>query len=149
MDRLTRLDPLVALVATPPILVAIAWLAVLTIASVTGGHPIWNLQPRNLVEAVAFRDAGAVVRRVDAGEDPNRPGEVRPRVIFPESTMLTPIEAAAASRQAEMIQLLLDLGASLDANVWQLAWCISDEPEVRSVLGLHRPAGTVDDCVEQ
>ena len=101
------------------------------------------------MEAAAFRDAGAVVRRIDAGEDPNRPGEVRARVIFPESTTLTPIEAAAVSRQAEMIQLLLDLGASLDANVWQLAWCISDEPGVRSVLALHRPAGTVDDCVEQ
>ena len=149
MDRLTRLDPLVALVSIPPILAAIAWLAVLAIAGVTDRHPIWNLQPSNLAEAVTFRDAGAVVRRIDAGEDPNGAGEVRPGVILPESATLTPLEAAAASRQAEMVQLLLDLGASLDANVWQRAWCISDASSVRSVLASHRPAGAVENCAEQ
>ena len=149
MDRLTRFDPLAALVAIPPILAAIAWLAVLAIGGLAGRHPIWNLEPRNLAEAVAFRDAGAVIRRVDAGEDPDRPAEVRARVILPESATLTPLEAAAASRQAEMVQLLLELGASLDANVWQRAWCISNEPGVRSVLASHRPAGAAEDCVEQ
>ena len=149
MDRLTRLDPLVALVSVPPILLAFVWLGVLTIAGVTGRHPIWNLQPRNLAEAVTFRDAGAVVRRIDAGADPNRSGEVRARVILPESATLTPLEAAAASREAEMVQLLLDLGASLDANVWQRAWCISDASSVRSVLASHRPAGAAENCVEQ
>ena len=149
MDRLTRLDPLVAFVAVPPILVTIAWLAVLAIGGLTGRHPIWNLQPDNLAEAVAFRDAGAVIRRIDAGEDPDRPAEVRANVILPEAATLTPIEAAAASRQAEMILLLLDLGASLDANVWQRAWCISNEPGVRSVLTSHRPADAAEDCVEE
>ena len=89
------------------------------------------------------------MRRIDAGEDPNGAGEVRPGVILPESATLTPLEAAAASRQAEMVQLLLDLGASLDANVWQRAWCISDASSVRSVLASHRPAGAVENCAEQ
>ena len=149
MDRLIRLDPLVALVSIPPILLAIAWLAILAIAGITGRDPIWNLQPRNLSEAAAFRDTGAVVRRIEAGEDPNRPGEVRPGPILPESATLTPVEAAAASRHFEMVQLLIDLGASLDANVWQRAWCISDASEVRSVLASHRPAGAAENCVEQ
>lgn len=149
MDRVTRLDSLVALVAVPPILVTIAWLAILAIGGLTGRHPIWNLQPRNLAEAVAFRDAGAVIRRIDAGEDPDRPAEVRASVILPESATLTPIEAAAASRQAEMILLLLDLGASLDATVWQRAWCISNEPGVQSVLASNRPVDAADDCAEQ
>ncbi len=149
MARLTRLDPLVALVSVPPILAAIAWLAVLAIAGITDRHPIWTLQPRNVVEAVAFRDAGAVVRRIEAGEDPDRPGEVRPGVLGLEAVTLRPLETAAAVRQAEMVQLLLDLGASLDASVWQRAWCISDEPGVRSVLASHRPAGAAENCVEQ
>ncbi len=149
MDRLTRLDPLVALVSVPPILLAIAWLAVLATAGVTGRHPIFNLQARNLSEAVAFRDAGAVVRRIEAGEDPNRPAELRPDVIRSESVTLTPIETAAASRQADMGQLLFDLGASLDAGAWQRAWCISDEPEMRDLLASHRPTGAMEDCVEQ
>lgn len=146
---MNRLDPLVALVAVPPILITIGWLGVLAISGLTGRHPIWNLEPHNLAEAVAFRDAGAVVRRINAGEDPNRPGEVRARVILPESATLTPIEAAAASRQAEMVSLLLELGASLDPTVWQRAWCISNEPGVRSVLASYRPVGAADDCAEQ
>jgi hypothetical protein len=149
MDRLSRLDPLVALVFVPPILLAVAWLAVLVIAGLTGRDPIWNLQPRNLSEAVAFRDAGAVVRRIDAGEDPNRPGEVRPGPILPESATLTPVEAAVVSRHPEMVQLLFDLGASLDANAWQRVWCISDDSDVRDSLAVHRPTGAAENCVEQ
>jgi hypothetical protein len=147
MAQLNKLDPTVATVAIPPILGAIAWLVVLAMTGVSGQHPIWDLQPRNLAEAAAFRDSGAVVRRVAAGEDPNRPGEVRAGVIRPVSTTLVPIAAAAAIREAGMVQLLLDLGASPDADAWQRAWCISDAADVRSLLALHRPEGTLEECV--
>ena len=148
MDRLNKLDPFVAAVAIPPILGTIAWLAVLAMTGVSGHHPILNLQPSNLSEAAAFLDIGAVVRRIDAGEDPNRPGDVRAGVILPAAATLAPIEAAAASRQAETVQLLLDLGASPDADSWQRAWCISDFADVRSLLALHRPDGALEECVE-
>ena len=144
----TAFDPLVALVALPPLLAAIAWVAVMAIAGITGRDPIWNLQPRNLAEAAAFRDTAAVVRRINAGEDPDRPGEVRAGVIVPDAATLTPVEAAAVSGHAEMLQLLIDLGASLDANAWQRAWCISTGSEVRPWLTSHRPTGAMEDCVE-
>ena len=147
MDQLNKLGPIVATVAIPPVLGVVAWLVVLAMTGFSDHHPIWNLQPRNLAEAAAFRDAGAVVRRVDAGEDPNRPGDVRAGVIQPTSTTLVPIAAAAAIREAGMVQLLLDLGASPDADSWQSAWCISDAPDVRSLLALHRPEGALEQCV--
>ena len=148
MDRLKNLDPFVALVVIPPVLGLVAWLVVLALAGATGSHPIWGLQPRNLAEAAAFRDVGAVVRRVEAGEDLNRPGEVRARVILPSATTLAPIEAAAASREAGTVQLLFDLGASPDADSWRRAWCISDATDVRTLLALHRPDGALEECVE-
>jgi hypothetical protein len=148
MDRLNKIDPFVALVAIPPVLGAITWLVVLVLAGATGNHPIWDLQPRNLAEAAAFRDAGAVVRRVDAGEDPDGPGEVRAGVILAAAATLVPIEAAAASREAGTVQLLLDLGASPDADSWQRAWCISDASDVRSLLAMHRPDGALEECGE-
>ena len=144
----TAFDPLVALVALPPLLAATAWVAVMAIVDITGRDPIWNLQPRNLAEAAAFRDTRAVVRSIDAGEDPDRPGEVRAGVILPASATLTPVEAAAVSGHAEMLQLLIDLGASLDANAWQRVWCIATESEVRSFLASYRPTGAMEDCVE-
>lgn len=147
MDRLLKkLDPLSTLVAVPPVLGAIAWLTALVLSGATGTHPVWDLQPRNLAEAAAFRDSGTLVRLVDAGEDPNRPAEVRAGMILPESATLVPIAAAAASREAGMVQLLLDLGASPNAEAWQRAWCISDAQSVRDLLASHRPEGALEEC---
>lgn len=149
LDRVMAQNLIVALVTLPPILTFAGWMAVLAATPVTGHHPIWNLEPRNLPEAVAFRDGGAVARRIESGEDPNTAAEVRARVVLPETARLTPIEAAAATRQGEIVQLLLDLGASPDAATWQRAWCISDASSVREVLEAHRPAGAMEDCAVQ
>jgi hypothetical protein len=132
------------LVVTPPICVAILWVAILAVSVITGQHPIWELQPHNLSEAAAFRDGAAVVR-LAAREDINQPAEVRAGVIGSKAR-LTPIEAAAATREREMVQLLLDLGASPDAAVWQRAFCISDGDGVRALLAEHRPTGASDEC---
>ena len=101
----------VMLVALPPVLGFAWWITALALAAATGRHPVWSLQPRNLPEAVAFRDPAAVVRRVEAGEDPNAAGDVRARIVLSDAATLTPIEAAAAARQGELVQLVLDLGA--------------------------------------
>jgi len=142
-------NAMIGLVSLPPVLAFAGWIIVLATAAVTGRHPIWSLEPRNLPEAVAFRDAGAVVRRIERGEDPNRAAEVRAGVVLSETARLTPIEAAAAARQGEMVQLLFDLGASPDAIVWQRAWCISDASAVREVLEANRPPGATEDCAVQ
>jgi len=149
VDGVMTRERSITLVSLPPILAFTWWIAMLAIAAVTGRHPIWSLEARNLPEAVAFRDSGAAVRRVERGEDPNRAAEVRARVVLDETADLTPIEAAAATRQGEMVQLLLDLGASPDATVWQRAWCISDASAVRDVLEAHRPPGATEDCAVQ
>ena len=136
-------------VGLPPLCAAAVWVSVLAVAGITGQHPIWTIQPRNLAEAAAFRDGAAVVRRVEAHEDINRAEEVRARVVLPTAATLTPLEAAAATRERGMVQLLIDLGASLDAGVWQRAFCISDSGEVRDLLAAHRPSGARDECVER
>ena len=137
---------LVALVAVPPIVVAVGWLVVLGVWWTTGEHPIWSMSPRNLPEAAAFRDGADVVRRVGRGEDPNAPGEIRPGILAGHALTLTPLEAAAGVREREMVQLLIELGAIFDAPLWHRAWCISDASSVREVLDAHRPAGAVDYC---
>lgn len=141
-----KLDVCSTLVALPPLLGAIVWLGTLAVTGATGTHPVWELQPRNMAEAAAFRDSGALVRFVESGEDPNRPGEVRGAVIFSAPAMLFPIEAAAASREVGMVQLLLELGASPNADAWQRTWCISDAQSVRELLALHRPEGALEEC---
>lgn len=89
-----------------------------------------------------------MVRRIDAGEDPNRPGELRAGILSPTASTLVPIEAAAASRETGIVQLLLDLGASPNADAWQRAWCVSDAPDVRDLLASHRPEDALEECGE-
>jgi hypothetical protein len=85
------------------------------------------------------------VVRLAAREDINQPAEVRAGVIGSKAR-LSPIEAAAATREREMVQLLLELGASPDAAVWQRAVCISVGEGVRALLAEHRPTGASDEC---
>ena len=149
LDRLMNRNLVATLVSLPPILAFAAWTALLAIAAVTGRHPIWSLAPRNLPEAVAFRDAAGVIRRVERGEDPNLAGDVRTGADLSETVNLTPIEAAGMIRQGEMVLVLLDLGASPDAAVWKRAWCISDATSVREALETRRPPGATEDCAER
>lgn len=146
LARLTPSPRLPLLVAAPAIAVVTIWSALLAVNAATGAHPIWPIQPRNLAEAAAFEDGAAVIRRVSAGEDLNQPAAVRERVILPEAAALAPIEAAAISGQVEMVQLLIDLGATPDQASWQRAFCMADDEGVRALLATRRPAGARDEC---
>ena len=143
---MTRSQRLAGLVSLPPTLVAVGWLVVLASWGSTGQHPIWGIVPANIPEAAAFHDGADVVRRVGRGEDPNDPGEIRAGILASHAMTLRPLEAAAAAREREMVQLLLELGAIFDAPLWHRAWCISDASSVREVLDAHRPPGADDYC---
>jgi hypothetical protein len=143
---MTQSSRFALLVAAPPVCVAVLWVSVLAVTAITGTHPIWGQQPRNLAEAAALKDGAAVVRFVEQREDVNRAGEIRAGILSRAPQTLTPIEAAAAAREAEMVRLLLDLGATPDAIVWQRAFCISDAGGVRALLAEHRPSCAVDEC---
>lgn len=147
MGRLRRSELAVVLVTLPAVGLAVWWLAMLALALSTV-HPIWHVRPQNLAEAAAFRDGGAIVRRVRAGEDPSAPAEVRPGVISSTPLRLSPFEVAARERREEILRLLAHVGASPGAAVWTKAWCDTDNPEVREVLLPFRPQGAGTDCGE-
>jgi hypothetical protein len=149
MDRVTGSSRLWLIVSLPPVITALGWIGTLAFTAMTGTHPIWATTARNLAEAAAFRDGGAVVRFVEAGQQIGKAAEVRGGVIRSETTTLTPVEAAAAARDEAVVQLLFDLGASPDAAGWHRAFCISDASRVREVLNAHRPLGVVEDCAQQ
>jgi len=137
------------IVAAPPTGVALLWAAALAFTAITGTHPIWNLTPGNLAEAAILQDGAAVIRFVEQHQNINDMHVVRAGVMSRTPQTMTPIEAAAASREPEMVQLLIDLGATPDAAAWQRAFCISDADGVREVLAAHRPSGAVDACAER
>lgn len=137
---------LALLVALPPIGAGALWGLALLVSGLTGLHPVWTFNPRNLSEAAATGDGAAVVRLTRTGEDINGRWDVRPGVVHSTATALTPIEAAAATGERGMVQLLLDLGASPDAITWQRAYCVADPGDLRDLLLAHRPAAASDTC---
>ena len=141
MRRATRAD----LLAAPVIVAAVAWAALIAWFAV-GPHLLWPFEPRNVSEAAAGRDGAAIVRMVRAGADLNSPAVVRPGLISSTPVRLAPIVAAAAARREEIVQLLIEFGARVDADTWNEAWCISDASDVRARLEPVRPDGALADC---
>jgi len=116
-----------------------------------GVDPLWQVEPLTLAEAAALRDNGEVVRLIDLGEDPNRPGAVRPNFLRNEGLVLAPLEAAVGARRADMVELLLENGAVMDAAMWTRLVCFAevvDAGDVRKVLDPRRPAQASDHCVD-
>jgi hypothetical protein len=95
----------------PPALLALTRVVFLVLA-VWGVHPFWLPAPLNLAEAAALRDRGEVARLLAEGKDPNATYRVRRGVVRRYAMEMTPIEAALATRRDEIVQLLLDSGAT-------------------------------------
>ena len=134
---------MIAVMVLPPSLVFVTWLSLLGIASITGRHPIWSTTPENLSEAAAFGDSVAVRRYLTRGERIDRAAQVRAGMGRGADTILTPIEAAAAAEDEDMVNMLFNLGAAPDATVWHRAWCVSETAGVREALERGRPPGAV------
>lgn len=116
-----------------------------------GADPLWYVEPLTLPEAAALRDNGEVVRLIDLGEDPNRPGPVRPNVLRNDAQVLTPLEAAVGARRADMVDLLLENGAVMNAAMWTRLTCFAevvDAGDVKDMLDGRRPVGASDACKE-
>lgn len=116
------------LAAAPAILLALASLA-WTAGGLAGGG-LWPARDETLSEAAATRNKAEAARLIAMGEDPNRPARVR-KGLLPgdESRVVTPIEAAVAVRRPDMVQMLLDYGASLDAGQIRDLRCFSERLE--------------------
>lgn len=113
-----------------------------------GRHPLWRQPTLNLAEAAAVRDAGEIVRLIDAGSDPNEIREIRGGLLTEEPIRVTPIEAAVTARDVEIARVLLVNGARLDPQLWSRLRCTAESDEVASFLDRWRPAGAAMSCTD-
>lgn len=130
-----------------------AMLVVATIAMFAalpfGIDPAWYVEPVTLPEAAALRDNGEVMRLIGLGADPNKPGTVRAGFAHNEEKMLTPLEAAVGIRRGDMVELLLENGAQMDAATWTRLLCFADvvrAGDVRALLERRRPQDASASC---
>ena len=132
----------------PGVLLIVATAAML-VGLPFGADPLWAVEPITLSEAAALRDNGEVVRLIELGADVNGTSAVRPNILTEHSLVVTPIEAAVAAERADMVELLLEQGARMDAALWTRLMCFSasvEADDVRALLEPRRPEGSVEDC---
>ena len=123
--------------------------AAMFVALPFGIDPIWHVEPVTLSEAAALRDNGEVIRLIGLGADPNKTSAVRADFVQKEAQVLTPLEAAVGIRRADMVELLLENGAHVDATTWTRLMCFADKlkaSDVRTILEQRRPQGTSATC---
>jgi hypothetical protein len=98
-----------------------------------------------LPEAAMMADHADVVRLIARGGDPNAPARVRSGTIDLAEHRISPLEAATRSRQAGILQLLVDSGARITGGNFPMLWCSAtrtpNNEAVIAFLDSHRPAG--------
>jgi len=133
--------------AAPGCLLAAASTVALMMGAVDH-HPMWPHQPTNLAESAGVRDEAEVVRLIERGDDPNARYAIRQGLIFDFPIRLTPLEAAVAADDAEMIRSLFANGAVMDAALWTYLRCIAEGDRVPPTLDEFRPSEAVTNCDE-
>jgi hypothetical protein len=146
--RLTGLP--VACAAVPAVAVTVFWGAVLCVALFGGTPRFWQGGSLTLSEAAALRDQGEVARLIEAGADPDSDYPLRPDVIA--TRRATPLEAAVAARRAEIVNLLMREGATMDERSWRRLHCLAVDTgaaDVVDAIDAHRPVdAAVASCPE-
>ena len=136
-----------ALVA--PAVVVVSASAILAAAGFAGYMPLTAPPDLTLSEAAAIRDEAEVVRRIDEGANPNGSALVRRGMLSDGDYLLTPLEAAAASRHVEIVRLLLREGAEVNGANFQTLYCLAQEVHADDIVVLlkeHTPAGSLSSC---
>ena len=143
-----RFRRLLSFCAAAPALVAVAVSAAIVVTAAAGSSPpFWPAGSLTLSEAAALHDQGELVRLIGSGSDPNTAYSLRPDVLAVRSS--TPLEAAVGARRAEMVDLLMLHGATIDADTWRRLHCFAIETgaaDVVQAIDRYRPAGAVDSC---
>jgi len=105
---------LLALALTlPPIVVLAAFAASGVVALIEGQPLFWPAQPVTLTEAIGMHDTAEIVRQIALGTDPNRRYDTWDILKRYQHVSVTPLEAAVATRERYLFELIVAHGALL------------------------------------
>jgi hypothetical protein len=111
MNRLLRLA-----LAGPPIVV-IALFAASGAAALVSDQPlIWKAQPMTLTEAIGMHDSSEIVRQIVLGANPNAHYDTWDVLKRFQSVSVTPLEAAVATRELYLFDLVIAHGGLVTAD---------------------------------
>lgn len=99
--------------AVPPVATLAALAASGTVALVSGQPLLWPAQPVTLTEAIGMHDTGEIVRQLALGANPNAHYDAWDILKRYQHVSVTPLEAAVATREPHLFELIVAHGGLL------------------------------------
>jgi hypothetical protein len=138
----------------PPI-VAFLLVSVYVVGEALGYRGLARPEAETAAEAAALGHAATALRLIEEGQNPNQPQHVRARFLDAREYELRPLEAAILARHAELVRLLLRVGAAgfdrsralclarlrLPEVLPDLGGAASDSPEPIEIAAAFRMCG--------
>jgi hypothetical protein len=119
--------------AAPPVVVIAAFAASGAAALVRGQPLIWPAQAVTLTEAVGMHDAAEVVRQIALGGDPNARYDAWDILKRFQHVSVTPLEAAVATRELYMFDLIVAQGALLTSDNARTLQCFAAQEHATEI----------------
>ena len=144
-----RIAPLELALALP-VLIWIAAATLVLVGTLCGYRALAAPSDLTMAEAAVLRDGAELLRQMRHGADPNAAAPIRRGILSDRDYILTPLEAAIAARHAEVVQLLVENGTTLDLQDLPRLLClarIGNATEIVAFLESHHPMrGSLVDC---
>ena len=95
-------------------------------ASLTSGQPLfWPAQTVTLTEAIGMHDSAEVVRQIVLGANPNARYDTWDILKRDQHVSVTPLEAAVATRERYLFELIVAHGALLTPEIARTLQCFA------------------------
>ena len=111
--------------AVPPAAVVVAFAASGTAALTTGEPIFWPAQPVTLAEAIGMHDTAEIVRQLALGANPNARYDAWDILKRYQHVSVTPLEAAVATREKSLFEMIVAYGALLTADNARTLHCFA------------------------
>ena len=128
--------------AVPPVATLAVLAASGTVALVRGQPIIWPAQPVTLTEAIGMHDGGEVVRQLALGANPNARYDTWDILKRDQHVFVTPLEAAVATRERYLFELIVAHGGLLTPENARTLHCFAAQehaPEIAAYIAARFP----------
>jgi hypothetical protein len=104
-------------------------------AALVNGQPlVWAAQEVTLTEAIGMRDTGELVRQIAIGANPNLRYDTWNVLKHGQHVRVTPLEAAVATRELYLFDVVIAYGASLTADNAPTLHCFAVQEHATEIV---------------